>query len=136
VSANLSGRRNRDDRHHHVIVNIAQDRSHAPPMALFLPEAMFDAHNERERTEAVTGRKVGRSCSASSAWRFEQAGDLSDGFGAWADVPHRGARVPVPGLGHDQLQRDTLLAEVSRCEVRSWCNSHPVCRVNKIRARS
>jgi hypothetical protein len=73
---------------------------------------MFDAYNERERTETVTGRKVGRYCSASSAWRFEQGGDLSDGFGAWADVPHRGARVAVPGLGHDQLQRDTLLAEM------------------------
>ena len=65
-----------------------------------------------ERTETVTGRKVGRYCSASSAWRFEQAGDFSDGFGTWADVPHRGTRVAVPGLGHDQLQRDALLAEV------------------------
>jgi hypothetical protein len=81
-------------------------------MALFLPEVMFDAHNERERTEAVTGRKVGRYCSASSAWRFEQAGNFSDGFGTWADGPHRGARVAVPGLGHDQLQRDTLFAEM------------------------
>ena len=57
---------------------------------------------------------VGGYCSASPAWRFEQGGDLSDGFGTWADVPHRGARVAVPGLGHDQLQRDALLAEVSR----------------------
>jgi hypothetical protein len=65
-------------------------------MALFLPEVMFDADNERERTEAVTGREVGGYCSASSAWRFGQGGDLSDGFGAWADVPHRGARVAVP----------------------------------------
>jgi hypothetical protein len=55
---------------------------------------------------------VGRYCSASPAWRFEQGGDLSDGFGAWADVSHRGARVAVPGLGHDQLQGDGLLAEV------------------------
>ena len=78
---------------------------------------MFDAHNERERTETVTGRKVGRYCSASSAWRFEQAGDFSDGFGTWADVPHRGTRVAVPGLGHDQLQGDALLAEVGRCGV-------------------
>ena len=53
---------------------------------------------------------VGGYCSASSAWRFEQGGDFSDGFGTWADVPHRGARVAVPGLGHDQLQRDALLA--------------------------
>jgi len=65
-----------------------------------------------ERTEAVTGPKAGRYCSASSAWRFEQAGDLSDGFGARANVPHHGARVAVPGLGHDQLQRDALLAEM------------------------
>jgi hypothetical protein len=60
---------------------------------------------------------VGGYCSASSAWRFEQGGDFSDGFGTGANVPHRGARVAVPGLGHDQLQRDTLLAEVSRCGV-------------------
>ena len=52
---------------------------------------------------------MGGYCSASSAWRFEQGGDLSNGFGTWADVPHRGARVVVPGLGHDQLQRDALL---------------------------
>ncbi|MGH3189547.1 MAG: hypothetical protein ACRDPY_44945 [Streptosporangiaceae bacterium] len=43
---------------------------------------------------------------------FEQGGDLGDGFGAWADIPHRGPRVTVPGLGHDQLQGDALLAEV------------------------
>src|SRR5215472_18000706 len=55
--------------------------------------------------------------SASPAWRFEQGGDLSDGFGAWADVPHRGARVAVPGLGHDQLQGDALFAEVGGCGV-------------------
>ena len=61
----------------------------------------------------ATGRKVGGYWgSASPAWRFEQGGDLSDGFGAWADVPHRGARVAVPGLGHDQLQGDALFAEV------------------------
>jgi hypothetical protein len=81
-------------------------------MALFLPGVMFDAHSERERTEAVPGREVGGCCSASPAWGFGQGGDLSDGFGAWADVPHRGARVAVPGLGHDQLQRDALFAEV------------------------
>jgi hypothetical protein len=50
-------------------------------MALFLPEVMFDADNERERTEAVPGREVGRYCSTSSAWRFEQAGNFSGGFG-------------------------------------------------------
>jgi hypothetical protein len=52
---------------------------------------------------------LGGSCLASSAWRFEQSGDLSDSFGTWADVSHRGARVAVPGLGHDQLQGDALL---------------------------
>ena len=81
-------------------------------MALFQPELMFDAHNKRERTEAVPGHKVGRYCSASSAWRFEQAGNFSDGFGTWADASHRGARVAVPGLGDDQLQRDALFAEM------------------------
>jgi hypothetical protein len=63
----------------------------------------------------VTGRKAGGCYSASPAWGFEQGGDLSDRFGAWADVPHRGARVAVPGLGHDQLQGDALLTEVGRC---------------------
>ena len=66
-------------------------------------------------SELAAGRKVGGYCSASPAWRFEQGGDLSDGFGAWADVPHRGTRVAVPGLGHYQLQGDALLAEVGRC---------------------
>jgi hypothetical protein len=120
----------------HVIVNIAQDCSRGPPVALVLPEVMFDAHSGRERTGAVTGREVGGCCSASSAWRFEQAGDISDGFGTWADVPHRGARVAVPGLGHDQLQRDTVFANWVAAEWRSWCSCHPVYRVNRIRARS
>ena len=47
---------------------------------------------------------------------FEQGGDLSDGFGAWADVPHRGAAVAVPGLGHLE-QGDALFAEVGGCGV-------------------
>jgi hypothetical protein len=68
-------------------------------------------------TEAGHRPQVGGYCSASPAWRFEQAGDLSDGFGTWADVPHRGARVAVPGLGHDQLQGDAFLAEVGGCGV-------------------
>ena len=84
----------------------------------------------------MTGRKAGGCYSASPAWGFEQGGDLSDGFGAWADVPHRGARVAVPGLGHDQLQGDALLAEVGRCGVAELVQLPPGVRVNKIRARS
>jgi hypothetical protein len=60
---------------------------------------------------------VGGYCSASPAWRFEQDGDLSDGFGAGVDVPHRGARVAVPGFGYDQLQRDAFFTEVGGCGV-------------------
>src|SRR2546426_3939933 len=62
----------------------------------FRPEVMFDAHNERERTEAVTGRKVGRSCSASPAWRFEQAGNFSDGCGAWARSEEHTSELQSP----------------------------------------
>jgi hypothetical protein len=97
---------------------------------------MFDADNERERTEAAAGRKVGRYCSTSSAWRLEQGGDFSDGFGTWADV-----RIAVRGF------RCRVLAMIScsgipcsprwvAAEWRSWCRCHPVCRVNRIRARS
>ena len=81
-------------------------------------------------------RKVGGYCLASPAWRFEQGGDLSDGFGAWTDVPHSGARVAVPGLGHDQLQGDALLAEMGRCGVAELVHLHLVYRVNRTRARS
>ena len=94
-------------------------------MALFLPEVMFDADNERERTEAVTGRKAGRYCSASSAWRFEQAV-----ISATASVPGRTYRIAVRGL------RCRVLAMIScsgipcsprwvAAEWRSWCNCHP-----------
>jgi hypothetical protein len=34
------------------------------------------------------------------------AGDLGDGFAAGFDVAHGGAEVLVPGLGHDELERD------------------------------
>jgi hypothetical protein len=46
--------------------------------------------------------------------RVQQLGDLGDSGGARVDVAHRGARRSVPGLGHDQLQRDLFLAEVRR----------------------
>jgi len=46
--------------------------------------------------------------------RAEQAGDLGDGRVAGFDVAHGGARGFVPGLGHDQLERDLLVAEVGR----------------------
>ena len=80
---------------------------------------------------------VGGYCSASSARRFEQGGDFSDGFGTWADVPHRGARVPVPGLGHDQLQRDVLLATGESLRSGGAGAAATRCAgVNRIRARS
>src|SRR5664279_4379302 len=34
----------------------------------------------------------------------EEFGDLGDGFAARPDVPHGGAGVAVPGLGHGQLE--------------------------------
>ena len=39
----------------------------------------------------------------------EDLGDLGDGFGAGFDVAHGGAGVLVPGLAHDELQRDVGL---------------------------
>jgi hypothetical protein len=44
----------------------------------------------------------------------EQAGDLSHCLVAGLDVAHDGARGLVPGPGHDQLQRDLLVAEAGR----------------------
>ena len=41
----------------------------------------------------------------------EDAGDLGDGFAAGFDVAHGGAGVLVPGLGHDELERDFGVAE-------------------------
>jgi hypothetical protein len=90
---------------HCVIVNIAPGLTVKPfDWPYPRPEATFNVRHGCQ--ELAADRKVGGSCLASSAWRFEQGGDLSDGFGAWADVSHRGARVAVPGLGHDQLQGD------------------------------
>ena|SRR6516164_2137953 len=79
------------------------------------PGVTFGVDSRLSEPEAVTGREAGGCCSASPAWGFEQGGDLSDGFGTRADVPHRGARVAVPGLGHDQLQGDALFTEVGGC---------------------
>jgi hypothetical protein len=50
----------------------------------------------------------------SAPGRAKQAGDLGDGLVAGLDVAHDGARGLVPRLGHDQLQRDLLIAEVGR----------------------
>jgi hypothetical protein len=36
----------------------------------------------------------------------EDAGDLGDGFAAGFDAAHGGAEILVPGLGHDELERD------------------------------
>jgi hypothetical protein len=46
--------------------------------------------------------------------RAEQAGDLGDCRVPGFDVAHGGAGGLVPGLGHNQLQRDLLIADVSR----------------------
>ena len=58
-----------------------------------------------------------RPGSVAAPGRAEQAGDLGDGLVAGLDVAHDGARGLVPGLGHDQLQRDLLVTEVGRCGV-------------------
>ena len=58
-----------------------------------------------------------RPGSVTAPGRAEQAGDLGDGRIAGFDVAHGGARGLVPGLGHDQLKRDLLVAEVGRCGV-------------------
>ena len=55
-----------------------------------------------------------RPGSVGAPGRSEQAGDRGDGLVAGLDVAHDGARGLVPGLGHDQLQRDLLVAEVGR----------------------
>src|SRR5664279_2622045 len=47
----------------------------------------------------------------------EEFGDLGDGFAAGPDVAHGGAGVAVPGLGHDQLEGNAVLAEVGGCGV-------------------
>jgi len=44
--------------------------------------------------------------SVGPAGQAEERGDLPDGFTSGFDVPHGGARVLVPGLGHDEFQRD------------------------------
>ena len=45
--------------------------------------------------------------------RVEEFGDLGDSLAAGFDVAHGGAGRLVPGLGHDELQRDFLVAEMS-----------------------
>lgn len=50
-------------------------------------------------------------CGGVAGWR-EDAGDPGDGFAAGAGVAHGRAGVAVAGLGHDELERDLLLAEV------------------------
>jgi hypothetical protein len=77
-----------------VIVH-TRDCSHAPPMALFLPEVMSGAHNEPEK-RGCNRPQGGQILFNLAAGRSGQAGNLSDGFGTWADVPHRGAQVAVP----------------------------------------
>ena len=63
---------------------------------------------------ATASRKVARPGSVAAPGRAEQASDLCDGRVAGLDVAHGGARGLVPGLGHDQLERNLLVAEVGR----------------------
>ena len=106
----------RQGERHRVMVNIAPGITVKPfDWPYPRPEAMFNVRHGCQ--ELTADRKVGGYCSASPAWRFEQGGDLSDGFGTWTDVPHRAARVAMPGLGHDQLQGNALFTEVSGCGV-------------------
>ena len=80
--------------------------------------------------------------SVAAPGRAEQAGDLGDSLVAGLDVAHDGARGLVPGLGHDQLQRDLLVAEVGRggvtelMEVQAALAVVAVYFLNRIRARS
>ena len=55
----------------------------------------------------------------------EDASDLGDGFAAGFDVAHGGAEVLVPGLGHDELERDSGVAEVVAALRRRWWSSSP-----------
>ena len=57
------------------------------------------------------------AASVAASGRVEQSSDLGDGCGAGVDVAHRGAGGLVAGLGHDQLQRDLVVAEVGCCGV-------------------
>jgi len=58
-----------------------------------------------------------------AAGRAEDAGDPGDGFAAGFDVAHGGAGVLVPGLGHDELERDFGVASGNRqCSDHvEWC---------------
>jgi len=54
----------------------------------------------------------------------EDAGALGH-FAAGFDVAHGGAGVLVPGLGHDELERDFGVAGVVAALCRSWSRSRP-----------
>jgi hypothetical protein len=113
VQADWSGQAER----HRVIVNVAPGIA-VKPFDWPYPRPEATPLDVRHGCQELTaGRKVGGYCLASSAWRFEQGGDFSDGFGAWAPyrIAVRGLRCR--GFGHDQLQGDALLAEVGRCRV-------------------
>ena len=89
--------------------------------------AGFCFSNRGARLPAFTALGVGRAAlGLLSLGRVEQLGDFGDGGGAGVDVAHHGSGRAVSGLGHDQLKRDLLLAEVCRAEWRSWCSRQPV----------
>lgn len=56
--------------------------------------------------------RSGVAWSMRSARRVEEFGDLADGFPTGLDVAGEGGQGLVPGLGHDQVGGDVLVAEV------------------------
>jgi hypothetical protein len=84
------------------------------PSAVRLPRQCPAAGVRRPRTPEVTASRKVAADSVAAPGRAEQAGDLGYARVAGSDVAHGGARGLVPGLGHDQLERDLLVAEVGR----------------------
>jgi hypothetical protein len=64
------------------------------------------------RNTAERGRGRGSRWLVASAGRGGDASDLGDCLAAGPGVAHGGVRVAVAGLGHDELQRELLLAKV------------------------
>src|SRR5450755_2891122 len=83
-----------------------------PPFAIVCHERDHAAIRGRAgSTYRLAGATAGPG-SVAAPGRGEQAGDLCHGRVAGPDVTHDGARGLVAGLGHDQLERDLLVAEV------------------------
>jgi len=86
---------------------------HVTPASLGVGGSFAGGQDRPGTPEATASRKVAAGLSAAPG-RAEQAGDLGYGRVARFDVAHGRARGFVPGLGHDQLERDLLAAEVDR----------------------